>query len=131
MKLLVQRGKSSKKSTIGELFIDGEFECYTLEDIVRPKGEKVYGETAIPCGTYRVVIDFSPHFGRRLPHVLDVPGFDGIRIHPGNTDADTDGCLLVGQTKGEDYIGQSKLAFEALFRKLDGQDEITITYVQA
>lgn len=126
MKIQVQREWKSAKSTTGELYIDGEFECFTLEDIVRPKGEKVYGETAIPAGLYRVTLEFSPKFNRRVPHIQNVPGFTSILIHPGNTSADTEGCLLVGQTHSEDFIGQSKAAFEALFRKMDGAENITI-----
>ena len=126
---LVRRWKSTK-STIGELFVDGKFECFTLEDITRT-GAKVYGETAIPKGTYRVVIDLSERFGRRLPHILDVPEFEGVRIHAGNTAANTLGCVLVGETRSEDFVGQSKTAFEKLFRKLDTADSITLTIQEA
>ena len=108
------------KAAIGKISIDGVFECYSLEDRVRP--HKIPGETAIPAGAYRVVIDFSNRFQRFMPHILDVPNFTGIRIHPGNTDQDTHGCILVGQThnlQGQDYIGQSRLAFDALFAKLE------------
>lgn len=131
MILRVKRKWRTPKSTIGEMYIDGKFECYTLEDFVRAPGEKkVYGETAIPAGTYRVVIDFSTRFQRRMPHILDVPDFDGIRIHAGNSPVNTLGCVLVGDTLGDpknpDDIAQSKIAFERLFRKLDGQKEITL-----
>lgn len=129
MKLKLVRKWKTSKSTIGELFVDGVFECFSLEDVERKFGVKVYGETAIPLGTYRVTVEFSPHFGRRVPHLWDVPGFDSILIHPGNTSVDTKGCILVGQTKSTDYIGSSKLAFEALFRKLDGEKDITIEIV--
>lgn len=112
------------------MFIDGKFECYTLEDITRT-GAKVYGETAIPSGTYRLVIDWSNRYGRKMPHVLDVPGFDGIRIHAGNTAVDTLGCILLGKTKGTDSIGQSKMAFEEFYRKLDAAKEATLTIQEA
>jgi hypothetical protein len=101
--------------TIGKLYVDGVDTCYTLEDIVRPDGEKVYGETAIPAGRYRVVITFSNRFRRDLPLLLDVPNFEGIRIHPGNTAADTHGCILVGMERSGDTITHSRVAFAGLF----------------
>lgn len=118
MELKLIRRTKTDKSTIGDLFINGEWYCYTLEDAERPNGEKVYGDTAIPLGTYIVTVDFSPHFNRLLPHVLNVPNFEGIRIHPGNTDKDTEGCILVGSTKEIDFIGNSRETFEPLFAKI-------------
>jgi hypothetical protein len=116
MDLKVLRKALTAKSTIGELHVDGAFECYTLEDAVRPV--KIKGVTAIPAGVYEVVVNFSARFRRQLPLLLDVPSFDGVRIHAGNTDADTEGCLLVGKTKGVDFIGSSRGAFDALFAKI-------------
>jgi len=116
MDLKVIRKEFTEKSTIGELYVDGAFECYTLEDKVRPV--KIKGITAIPAGAYEVIISFSERFNRQLPLLLNVPNFDGIRIHPGNTDRDTEGCILVGQTKAPDFIGDSRVAFEALFQKM-------------
>lgn len=104
-------------ATIGDLYVDDVWECYTLED-VEQLGPKVPGQTAIPTGWYKVVITMSPRFKRLLPLLVDVPGFDGIRIHPGNDAEDTHGCLLVGQTKGDDTIGGSRAAFNALYLKL-------------
>jgi len=83
MKIDLVRHVFTPRSTIGSLYVDGKFECYTLEDVVR-LGEKVYGETAIPEGTYEVQITFSNRFKRDLPLLLKVPGFEGVRIHPGN-----------------------------------------------
>lgn len=85
--------------TIGRLYVDGRYFCDTLEDKVRDlsREAKVPGRTAIPEGTYRVVVNISPKFRRMLPRLLDVPGFDGVLIHRGNTDADTAGCPLVGE----------------------------------
>jgi hypothetical protein len=118
--------------TIGELLVDGVHECWTLEDVVRPNGEKVYGETAIPYGTYKVGITFSNRFQRDLPLLYDVPDFSGIRIHPGNTAADTHGCLLVGQHKTSTSVTESRLAFDALFPKIrdaiERGEEVTIEY---
>lgn len=116
MELEVKRTDFTDNSTIGELSVNGQFECYTLEDKVRPV--KIAGKTAIPAGRYEVVINFSQRFGHPLPLLLNVPDFEGVRIHPGNKAADTEGCILVGETKGADLISQSKAAFERLFSKL-------------
>ncbi|SEL11402.1 DUF5675 family protein [Nitrosovibrio tenuis] len=116
MELQVKRTDLTDESTIGELSVNGQFECYTLEDKVRPV--KIAGKTAIPAGRYEVIINFSQRFGRPLPLVLNVPDFEGVRIHPGNTDEDTEGCLLVGDTKKPDFVGDSRVAFERLFKKL-------------
>jgi hypothetical protein len=80
---------------------------------------KIPGKTAIPRGIYRVVLDYSVRFQRQMPHILDVPGFEGIRIHSGNTAADTEGCILVGLTKANSFIGQSRIAFDRLFDSLE------------
>lgn len=117
MELRVERTDRSADSTIGELSVDGQFECYTLEDAVRPV--KIKGKTAIPAGCYEVIINQSQRFGRRLPLLLDVPDFEGVRIHPGNTAADTEGCILVGNTKSEGFVGESRAAFAQLFDKLE------------
>jgi hypothetical protein len=126
MEILVTRFIYSDKSTIGDLTVPGhDFKCHTLEDKVRPDGVKVPHETAIPAGRYKVVIDYSNRFKRYMFHVLDVPLFEGIRIHCGNTSADTDGCLLVGVSEQHDWIGGSHVAFAALWDLLaikDGYD---------
>lgn len=119
MKLTLSRRPSANGATIGNLTVNGKHECYTCEDVVRPDGEKVPGKTAIPAGTYRVVITQSPRFNRRLPILLDVPGFEGVRIHPGNTAEDTEGCILPGRGFLPDRVTQSVLAFDALFAKLE------------
>jgi hypothetical protein len=116
MELQLIRTERSGNSTIGELSVDGKFECYTLEDLERPV--KIKGDTAIPVGRYEVIINQSQRFGRLLPLLLNVPEFEGVRIHPGNTATDTEGCILVGETKGEASIGQSRAAFQQLFDKL-------------
>lgn len=118
LKIEIRREIYTGKSTIGRLFLNGEFECYTLEDCARGEATKVPGATSIPAGTYRLAITFSNRFQRQLPQLLQVPGFEGIRIHPGNTDADTEGCILVGQTQAENFVGKSRLAFNQLFAKL-------------
>jgi hypothetical protein len=126
MKLKVTRVHFLDKCTIGNLSIDGEDTGYfTLEPKVQ--SPKIFGETAIPVGTYKVIIDYSPHFLKNLPLLVDVPEFDGVRIHPGNTEADTEGCVLVGETwNGSDFIGDSRAAFEVVFDKIKSADEVTI-----
>ncbi len=124
MILELKRYKLTNESTIGRLYVDGIFQCYTLEDRYRPGQPKVAGETCIPCGTYEIVINESPRFSKIaghpvfMPRLLDVLGFLGILIHVGNRKEDTDGCILVGNTVGTDVIGESKLAYAALFSKL-------------
>jgi hypothetical protein len=121
MELQLKRTDFFENSTIGELSVNGELECYTLEDKVRPV--KIKGKTAIPAGRYEVIINYSQRFNRPLPLFLNVPNFEGVRIHSGNTAADTEGCILVGMTKEEEFIGQSKVAFERLFPKLKAASE--------
>jgi hypothetical protein len=128
MNIEIIRRKSTLKSTIGKLSIDGVFECYTLEDVTR--AQKIAGVTAIQSGDYKVIINMSNRFQRLLPLVLDVPGFAGIRIHPGNKAEDTEGCILVGTTAGEDFIGNSRIAFHALFEKMRKAKEITLSIKQ-
>jgi len=125
MKLLLKRIHRTNNSTIGELFIDGKFECYTLEDIERDV--KVKSETAIDKGTYRVILSMSNRFKKVMPLLLNVPKFEGIRIHSGNTNHDTEGCILVGTSRSKDFIGNSRKAFDSLMKKLKDEEEITIT----
>lgn len=125
MKIEVKRLHRTDNSTIGELTIDGKFECYTLEDIERYV--KIKGETAIPKGTYKVIINQSNRFKRLLPLLIGVPNFEGVRIHAGNSNHDTEGCILVGQNRSVDYITKSRKAFDSLFKKMQGAKNITIT----
>jgi hypothetical protein len=129
MKLTLLRQPSTLRSTPGTLLIDGIFECYTLEDVVRPV--KIQNQTAIPAGEYEVIINSSARFKRLMPLLLNVPGYDGVRIHPGNTDADTDGCILVGDVPSHDFLGSSRPAFGRLFPKLkvafDAKQSISLT----
>lgn len=118
MRLELRRVECGATCTIGWLYVDGVLECFTLEDTVRARGVKVPGETAIPPGVYPVSITYSPRFGVDLPLLTGVDNFVGIRIHPGNTAADTEGCLLVGQTRGVNSIGNSRAAFQKLMPKL-------------
>lgn len=136
MKLHLVRDLTENGATLGRLAVDGVFECWTLEDAVReragrPVAEwKIAGSTAIPRGEYVVIVDRSQRFKRDLPRLLNVPGFEGVRIHAGNTQADTEGCILVGQARGRGRVDMSRLAFEQLFQKLtlaqSRGEEITI-----
>jgi hypothetical protein len=127
MKLLLKRIHKTDVSTIGELYVDGIFQCYTLEDIERDV--KIKSETAIAKGKYKVMITLSNRFKKYMPLLLNVPNFEGVRIHSGNTNHDTEGCILVGQTRSKDFIGQSRKAFDKLFKKLETAKEITIEIV--
>ncbi len=123
MNLLVKRTDKTGVSTIGELLIDGEHFCFTLEP-----------PQPIPLGAYPLTIRHSPRFQRDMPHVENVPGHEGILIHWGNWAKDTEGCLLVGITKGviNNFIGESKKAFEALFMRLSAyQGAMTICYTDS
>lgn len=125
MKIEVKRLHRTQNSTIGELTIDGKFECYTLEDTERDV--KIKGETAIPKGTYKVIINQSNRFKKLLPLLINVPNFEGVRIHPGNSNHDTEGCILVGMNRSSDYITKSRKAFDSLFKKMKDAKNITIT----
>jgi hypothetical protein len=118
LELRVSRTIFTERSTIGELYVDGTLHCHTLEDRVRSGGVKVYGETAIPAGRYEVIITYSNHFKKELPLLLNVPNYEGVRIHAGNTAADTLGCILVGKSKGEDRIWDCKPVFDSLMEKI-------------
>lgn len=133
MELKLNRIFLGSSATIGELLVNDKYLCDTLEDRVRPEGEKVYGKTAIPEGTYEMVLSYSPRFKKILPEILNVPNFTGIRIHCGNSSADSSGCILVGTWDGEkkDWISDSKVVFNKLMSLLqeavDNKEEITIT----
>lgn len=128
MKLELTRRWFSELATVGELCIDGQRECFILEDRFRlPWETKVPARTAIPCGTYGIAITPSPRFGVEMPLLLEVPGFSGVRIHPGNSPLDTEGCLLPGWTRERDRVLQSRDAYAALLAKLRGATSPTIT----
>lgn len=144
MELTVIRYSDNKESTLGMLLVDCEFECYTLED--ENRSQKVFGETRIPEGTYKIGLrtegghhnrykKYEGHEG--MLHVLDVPNFEYILIHIGNKDDDTAGCLLVGNTAnnnklGKGFIGDSTTAYLKLYKKvlsaIKNNENVTITY---
>lgn len=137
MEIEIRRTPSTVYGTFGKLFIDNVYACETLEDVVTerdgvPVAEwKVAGESAIPKGRYRVTISHSPRFKRELPLLSAVPGFSGVRIHAGNTDKDTEGCILVGVAQDGQRLSQSRVAFDELFRDIreaiDNGEQVWIT----
>jgi hypothetical protein len=116
MILELKRKIFTDDSTIGELSIDGVFICYTLEDKVRDA--KIKNVTAIPYGKYEIAITFSNRFQQYMPLLLNVPGFEGVRIHSGNKSTETEGCILVGGTRSLNFIGKSRVTYKTLFNKL-------------
>ena len=123
--LLLLRHFYTADTTIGKLFIDGEYFSYTLEDAVRPPNIKVYGSTAIEDGTYKVELTYSPKFGRVLPFLHMVPNFTWIRMHGGNDKDDTEGCILVAKHRaGAAKIYDSMI--DELVEKLEGKEDIYI-----
>jgi len=130
-----------RQGTISEFYINGERKYYIMEDKDRQLeiggcATKIAKQTAIPRGTYKVIIDFSQRYQRDMPHVLDVPCFTGIRIHVGNYDGDTEGCLLIGlgyETKPEFMVTNSKKAFDEFFPilkdALNNGEEVTLEVV--
>jgi len=116
MILELKRKIFTDDSTIGELSIDGIFVCYTLEDKVRDA--KIKNVTAIPYGKYEIAITFSNRFQQYMPLLLNVPGFEGVRIHSGNKSTETEGCILVGGTRSLNFIGKSRVTYKILFNKL-------------
>lgn len=133
MELTLNRIFLGSSATIGELYIDKKYIADTLEDRVRPEGEKVYGKTAIPEGKYEIELTHSSRFKKILPEILNVPNFSGIRIHSLNKAEESEGCIGVGEWNGKDtnWISNSRKAFNKLFAILqeasDRGEKITIT----
>ena len=137
MNLELKRIFKGENYTIGRLFIDGEYFCDTLEDPVRQldsADDKIYSKTAIPTGKYKVSMSIvSPKYsirksynwcGGRLPRLLDVPFFEGILIHSGNTPDHTAGCILVGENKVKGQVINSMNTLKNLWVKLNVADEV-------
>lgn len=128
MKLRLERLWPKKDYTVGRLYVNDTFFCNTLEDRIVDKNKngkfdgdekKVYGESAIPYGTYQVIYNWSPKFGRNLPRLLNVPHFEGILIHPGNTAADSAGCILVGKNTEVGRLTSSRYISDELNTLID------------
>lgn len=151
MEIKVKRRFKGANYTIGSLYVNGVYECDTIEDTDRGldnimplsviQTKKVYGQTAIPYGTYEIDMNIvSPKFKDRtwakicdgkLPRLRDVRGFEGVLIHVGNKPEDTLGCILVGQNKVKGQVVNSTEAFANLYKKMDAahkrSEKITIT----
>ena len=140
IKLTLKRIAFQNNYTIGKLLINGDYFCDVLEDKVRGISSdmtaeqiakiKVHSQTAIPIGTYKITLTYSNRFKKILPLLNDVPGFEGIRIHSGNTSADTEGCLLVGQNKVKGQVINSRDTFNKLMSKIQDAKSIIITIVE-
>ena len=139
MEIVVVRFHKKEKYTIGKMYINGTYFCDTLEDTDRGLTQemnldiidktKVYGKTAIPTGRYRVELTKSKKFGRVLPLLYNVKGFEGIRIHRGNTDEDTLGCILVGQNKAVGKVINSAMAEQNLMGRLKEVEKNELIYI--
>ena len=144
MKITLKRKFLGDKYTVGDLFIDGKFFCNTLEDEVRklpaacsytPKRQsckckgKIYAETAIPAGTYKVTMEHSPRFKRKLPLLHNVPHFIGILIHSGTTAVDSAGCVLVGNNTIKGKVTESRATSDKLNAILSKEKHITIEII--
>lgn len=138
MKLTLKRIALRQTYTIGKLYIDGVYFCDTIEDKVVDvdksgkfdgNEKKVYGESAIPYGIYKVIVTLSPRFKRFLPELINVPNFDFIRIHAGNTAKDSHGCIIVGKNKEVGKVLNSRNIEKILVEKLRGKKNITIEII--
>lgn len=137
IKLRLERLYKGSKYTIGKLYINDEYFCDTIEDIDRGlkssmsveyiKKKKVYAETAIPTGTYKIEMTYSSKFKRILPLLVDVKGFSGIRIHRGNTEKDSSGCIVIGENKVKGRVINSTPYEVVLVKRLLDEDDIEIT----
>lgn len=138
MKLKLNRIALRKTYTIGKLYIDGKYFCDTLEDTVRDTNksgkfdngeEKIKGKTAIPYGTYEIKWTYSPRFKKYTPQLMNVPQFEGIRIHAGNSSTDTEGCLLLGENKKVGMVLNSRATinkFYPIIKKACSKGKVTI-----
>ena len=138
MKLTLKRIALRSTYTIGRLYVDGNYFCDTLEHTVRDlntngkfdNGEKkVYAKTAIPYGTYEIKWTYSPRFKKYTPQLMNVPSFEGIRIHAGNTSADTEGCLILGENKQVGKVINSRATinkFYPIIKKACSKGKVTI-----
>lgn len=124
MKLTLKRIALRPTYTIGKLYIDDAYFCDTLEDTVRDTNksgkfdngeQKIKGKTAIPYGTYEIKWTYSPRFKKYTPQLMNVPSFEGIRVHAGNTSADTEGCLILGENKQVGKVFNSRATINKFY----------------
>ena len=141
MELKLIREHFNERETIGKLYVNDVLFSYTLEPTFRGlnsdmsedeiRRQKIYGVTAIPEGGYHVILTYSKRFQKILPELLHVKGFTGVRIHAGNYVKDTQGCILLGNYKGGNYVTESQQYVERLIKMMQGSindDEgVTIT----
>lgn len=135
MNLTLKRLNLTPNYTEGELYVNGVYFCKTLEDTNRDLNKngqfdnnekKVYGETCIPYGKYKVILSYSPKFKRELPEILEVPNFQGIRVHRGNKISDTLGCVLCGEKVKNGYLSNStpyEIKLVELFKQAKSRNE--------
>ena len=121
MKIKVDRIYKGESYTIGKMYLNGEYFCDTLEDAIRPV--KIPNETAIPAGTYKVEVTYSPRFKRNLPLLIDVPNYTGIRIHNGSNKDHTSGCILVGFNTSKGILSDSRKTSDKLTNLLESLSE--------
>ena len=121
MKIKVDRIYKGESYTIGRMYLNGEYFCDTLEDAIRPV--KIPNETAIPAGTYKVEVTYSPRFKRNLPLLIDVPNYTGIRIHNGSNKDHTSGCILVGFNTSKGILSDSRKTSDQLTNLLKSLSE--------
>jgi len=134
MRLELKRIARKKDYTIGKIYANGRYICDTIEDADRGlndnmdlkeiQAKKVYGETAIPTGIYRIKITYSPKYKKQMPLVEDVKGFEGIRIHSGNTAKDSLGCIIVGENKVKGKVINSRATYNKLFDLIKNEKDI-------
>lgn len=141
MEIRVKRIARKDGYTIGKMYINGAYFCDTLEDTDRGLkstmsvdeilARKVKAQTAIPTGKYDVILTFSPRFKRVLPLLLNVPGYQYVRVHNGNRPNSTEGCLLVGENKVKGQVINSRATLEKLMSVLleceKKKEKVTIT----
>lgn len=140
MKLKLVRKYRKETYTIGKLYVDGTYFCDTIEDKDRGLDDsmsladimtkKKYGVTAIPYGTYKVEITYSPKYKKMMPEIKNVKGFSGIRIHSGNTAKDTLGCLIIGKNTQVGMVTESRKTYNKLFALLKDAKDISIEIVK-
>ena len=124
-KIVINRIFKGDKYTIGKLSIDGLYVCDTIEDKVRADGVKVYGETAIPIGSYPGDVYFSKKFGYKVVRIFNVPMFEGIYMHKGNTEKDSLGCIIVGYNDKKGWVSRPTEAMDKIIKIL-GDHKFTI-----
>nr|DAJ20177.1 MAG TPA: hypothetical protein [Siphoviridae sp. ctTYz13] len=137
IRIIVKRIAKKDTYTIGKMYINGEYFCDTLEDKDRNINDsqsltyitlkKIWGETAIPVGTYKIVMNYSNKFKKIMPLLLGVKGYEGVRIHNGVNEHHTQGCILVGENKIKGQLINSRATFDKLMAILNVSDDIKIT----